>query len=289
LFAADEKLVLPIAFIDCMTPDPPSWNPLLPLRHWLTLVLLIATLGLSGCVRYDVGIHYDGQFHGEIVQQVKVGQSLTNLSDATPRAWLSAIERQTKQLGGRVQRLSDQELRLTIPFNNGKELQTKFNQLYHLSPAQSEPDDDGLDPITDRRPAVPDIQSTLKIKENNWVVLLRTHLSYEVDLRSLGLLSSEGRLLVGPGSLLNLEFRLVTPWGARAVDAADVLNPQVAGRELIWTLQAGAVNQLEAIFWMPSPLGIGAVAIALFVLVGSGLKALLERRRQPQAALSTEP
>jgi Protein of unknown function (DUF3153) len=288
LFAADAKLVLPIAFIDCMTPAPSSRNLFLPLRRWLTLVVLIATLGLSGCVRYDVGIHYDGQFHGEIVQQVRVGQSLANLSDGAPKAWLSAIEQQTKTLGGRVQRLSDQELRLTIPFNNGKELQTKFNQLYQVSPVSSEEEDDGLSTPKRNRPAVPDIHSNLSIHENNLVVLLRSHLSYEVDLRSLGLLSSEGRLLVGPGSLLNLEFRLVTPWGAQAVEAVDVLTPQVAGRELIWTLQAGAVNRLEAIFWMPSPLGIGAVAIALFVLVGIGLKALIERRHQPQTSLSPE-
>lgn len=272
-----------------MTPAPSSWNLFFSRwRNWLTLVVLVMAVSLSGCVRYDVGIHYDGQFHGEIVQQVKVKQSLANLSDAAPKVWLSAIERQTKRLGGRVQRVSDQEVRLTIPFNNGKELQTKFNQLYQLAPEAAETlDDDGY--TTTDRPAIPDIHSNLTIHENNFIVLLRTHLSYDVDLRSLGLLSSEGRLIVGPGSLLNLEFRLVTPWGAKALASMNALTPQTVGQELLWTLQAGTVNHLEAIFWLPSPLGIGAVAIALFTLLGIGLKALINRQRQPQPTLSPEP
>jgi PBP1b-binding outer membrane lipoprotein LpoB len=70
-------------------------------------IILIAALFLSGCVKYDVGIHYDGQNHGEIVQHVRLSDHLTNFSDAA-QDWLHSVEQRTKQLGGRVKRLSNQ-------------------------------------------------------------------------------------------------------------------------------------------------------------------------------------
>jgi hypothetical protein len=39
-----------------------------------------------------------------------------------------------------------------------------------------------------------------------------------------------------------------------------------------WSLVVGTVNQIEADFWVPSPIGIGAVAIALLVLLGYGIR-----------------
>jgi hypothetical protein len=44
------------------------------------------------------------------------------------------------------------------------------------------------------------------------------------------------------------------------------------GNQLTWKLQPGKQNHLEAIFWIPSPIGIGAVAIAILVGIGFWLK-----------------
>lgn len=45
-------------------------------------VLLLASLLLSGCVKYDVGINFQGQHHGAIVQQIKLGEQLTSFSNS---------------------------------------------------------------------------------------------------------------------------------------------------------------------------------------------------------------
>ena len=39
-----------------------------------------------------------------------------------------------------------------------------------------------------------------------------------------------------------------------------------------WALIPGEVNEIAANFWVPSPIGIGAAAIALLVLVGYACK-----------------
>jgi len=229
-------------------------------------IILIAALFLSGCVKYDVGIHYDGQNHGEIVQHVRLSDRLTNFSDAA-QDWLRSVEQRTKQLGGRVKRLSNQELLVRIPFNNGADLEAKFNQFFQ---AETEPSVSDSNPELD----LPKVTSHLAFTESNLLLLERNRLSFDVDLRSLGVLSANGNLLVSPGSLIDLEFSLNTPWGARSVNSSSEALRQ--GSQLTWTLKPGEVNHLEAVFWIPSPLGIGTVAIALFVMGGSFVKSLLE-------------
>ncbi len=105
------------------------------------------------------------------------------------------------------------------------------------------------------------------------MLIERNRLRYDLDLRSLGVLSSDGNVLISPGSLISLEFRLKTPWGARSV-ASDKTIPQLRqeGGELIWQLVPGEVNHLEAVFWLPSPLGIGTLVIVFLVLLGTYLK-----------------
>jgi hypothetical protein len=50
---------------------------------------------------------------------------------------------------------------------------------------------------------------------------------------------------------------------------------QQQGKQLVWKLKSGAENHLEAVFWVPSPLGIGTVAIVLLVIGGIFLRAQL--------------
>ena len=75
---------------------------------------------------------------------------------------------------------------------------------------------------------------------------------------------------------MELDFSLNTPWGARsnetAVAGAIVSKSFQEGKELVWKLKPGEINYLEAVFWIPSPVGIGALIIALFVAAGISLK-----------------
>ena len=64
-----------------------------------------------------------------------------------------------------------------------------------------------------------------------------------------------------------------TPWGARSVEKLEnAIQPEKQGQILVWKLQPGELNHLEAVFWLPSPLGIGTVVIALFVAAGIYLR-----------------
>lgn len=236
-------------------------------RFRVVWMMLLASLLLSGCVQYDVGINFESPNRGEIVQHIKLGDRLTSLSGATAQQWLDTVERRTRRLGGRIQRSSNQEVAVTIPFSSGADLNTKFNEF--LNPSTKKGAAKRAEPV------LPEIKSDFHLSQSNFLLLLRNRLSYTLDLRSLGVTSANGDLLVSPSSLLDLEFRLNTPWGARSVNtAADAISAVRGqqGHQLVWTLQPGQINHLEAVFWLPSPLGIGTVVIVLLVLGGWYLK-----------------
>lgn len=237
-----------------------------PLKRTLVLWAVVLAMGLTGCVQSDIDVHYLDQHHGEIVQHIQLAQ-LNRLNRATTQAWLKQIDQRAKQLGGRTQKPTDEDVVVTIPFSNSKELESKFNQFFRPIAADDTQTDAPLD--------LPDIQSHLSVRESNLILVLRDHLSYDVDLRSLGLLSSEGNLLINPGTLFDLKFSLSTPWGAQSLTNALALAPTLEGDRLVWTLTTGEINHLEATFWIPSPLGIGTLVIVGFVALGMLLKALL--------------
>ncbi len=235
----------------------------------LPLVFCLLTL-VTGCVQYDVGVNFESQTRGEIVQHIKLGERLTSFSSETVAEWLKSVERRVRLLDGKTKRVSDTEVLVTIPFNNGAELQDKFNQFYN--PIAQTAKSRVSSPLeTD----LPKFESHLSVKQNNLLLVLRNRLSLELDLRSLSLLSSNGSLLLSPGGLLELDFSLNTPWGAESIETvAGALVPESyqQGKQLVWKLKPGEVNYLEAIFWIPSPVGIGALIIALFVATGIALK-----------------
>jgi hypothetical protein len=235
----------------------------------LPLVFCLLTL-VTGCVQYDVGVNFESQTRGEIVQHIKLGERLTSFSSDTVAEWLKSVERRVRSLDGKTKRLSQTEVLVRIPFNNGAELQDKFNQFYN--PIAQTAKSRVASPLeTD----LPKFESHLNVKQNNLLLVLRNRLSLELDLRSLSLLSSNGSLLLSPGGLLELDFSLNTPWGAKSIETvAGALVPESyqQGKQLVWKLKPGEINYLEAIFWIPSPVGIGALIIALFVAAGIALK-----------------
>lgn len=240
----------------------------------LTIVFCAIFL-LSGCVRYDVGVDFQDQTHGQIVQKIQLGEQLTNFSHDVIDEWISTLEGRVKQLKGKTQQLSPQEILVTIPFNNGKDLETKFNQFFN--PAEFNPKKSKKKSDLE----LPQFSAHLNLKQNNWFFALRNHLNLELDLRSLSLLSTSENVLMSSGNLLKLEFALTTPWGATVInpisipegsEASPLLNLNSNGKQVIWTLKPGEINQLEAIFWVPSPVGVGTVIIILITALGIYLK-----------------
>lgn len=224
---------------------------------------------LTGCVRYDVGVNFEGQHRGAIIQQIKLGEQLTSFSQSEAEKWLRSIERRARKLQGKTQRVSTQEIVVTIPFSNGEELESKFNQFFNPSPQQASQSAkaDAIDLVQ--------LDSQMRLNQNNFLLVQRNHLRLSLDLRALGVLSTEDNVLVSPGSLLDLKFSLKTPWGARSQKKAEnAITPAISpkGRLLVWQLKPGQVNDIEAVFWLPSPLGIGTIVIALLILGGFYIK-----------------
>jgi len=62
----------------------------------------------------------------KLLQHIKLGERLTSFSGDSAQEWLNSIERRAQQLQGKTKR-SNQEVTVTIPFNNGAELEAKFS------------------------------------------------------------------------------------------------------------------------------------------------------------------
>ncbi len=230
-------------------------------RSRIVWVMLFTSLLLSSCVKYDASVNFNRPSHGEIVQHIKL-ERLASFSGDSVKQWLNSIEQRAKHLQGKVKRLSSEEITVTIPFDNGAELEQKFNQFF--SPVESVA-------ATGELPA---IDSKLNLTQNNLLLLLRNHLSYDVDLRSLSLIANNSNVLISPGSVFDLEFSLNTPWGGRSIEkSANSIHPDFAnGGKMLWKLQPGQLNHIEVVFWMPDFLGIGTVFICLFVALGIFLR-----------------
>ncbi|PHJ64559.1 hypothetical protein VF14_08275 [Nostoc linckia z18] len=243
-------------------------NRVFPIQNPILWLVLLTSLLLSGCVKYDVGLNFNNSNSGELVQHIKLGEQLTSFSGDYVYEWLNSIERRTKKLEGKAQRISPEEIIVTIPFSSGGELQEKFNQFFNSranqasEPVQSQSDSE-----------LPKIESNIILEQNNFLLLVKNRLIYDLDLRSLSLISNKGNVLANAGSILDLEFALKTPWGAKNLTQTETaIEPEKNGNQLLWKLQTGELNHIEAVFWLPSPLGIGALLIILFVWGGFYLR-----------------
>lgn len=243
-------------------------------RFLLPIVLGIATL-LTGCVDYDVGVDFTTPYSGKITQHIKVSDKLSNLAPSETKRWLNSLEKRSRQLKGKVKKLDSQEILLTIPFGNGAELAQKFNQLFqtNIVPNATIPKDQ-VDLIK--------LNSQVSIHQNNLVFVERNSLNMAIDLRALGVLSQQDKIILEPDAIADLEFQLTTPWIVHSISHTDNLQPTSNSlkKGLVWQLHPGQVNHIEVVFWLPSPIGIGAAGIILLMIVGF----LLKYRRFPGLA-----
>lgn len=245
-----------------------KFNRVFPIRYPILWVVLLTSLLLSGCVNYNVGVNFGNANGGEFVQHIKLEEKLTSFSGDSVYEWLNSIERRARKLEGKTRRLSQQEVIVSIPFSSGRELQTKFNEFFHPNGTQtSKPTE------SEHNSELPKIDSNLLVFQNNFLLLVRNQLIYDLDLRSLALISSNGNVLANPGSILDLDFSLNTPWGAQSVENTEsAILPKKNGHQLVWKLKPGELNHIEVVFWLPSPLGIGSLLIILFVWAGFYLR-----------------
>ncbi|MGK7917062.1 MAG: DUF3153 domain-containing protein [Prochloraceae cyanobacterium] len=248
-----------------LKPKPRTEKP-----HFFFLLPFVCSLliFLTGCVNYDVGVNFEGQYRGTIVQRIKLGEQVINLSPSATKEWLASIELRARNLKGKTKIVSPREVLITIPFNNGKDLVAKLNKFFN-------PNDQKVSQLAKvKEPEIGQLYSEISLGQNNLLLLQRDRLSLAVDLRAFNVFSEPNKLAINPSSAIDLEFNLNTPWGAKANLKKNFLTPQVRndGHQLVWRLKPGKINYLEAVFWLPSPLGIGAVIIFLLVLAGFYLK-----------------
>ena len=236
-----------------------------PVAFLLPVILCLVVL-LTGCVRYDVGVNFNTPQSGTIVQHIKIGEQLTSFSPSDAKKWLNSVEERSRKLKGNVKKLNPQEIIVTIPFHNGKELAEKFNQFFHTDlPDVSVIPKGEIDLVK--------LDSRISLQQSNLFFVERNNLDLTIDLRALGVLSNQGKIIVSPDSLIDLEFQLNTPWIARSVSNEENLEPTAnVANGLVWQLQPGQINHIEAVFWLPSPLGMGAAAIILLMVTGFFLK-----------------
>ena len=248
-----------------------TWKSWGPWKSWgkklrlLACILLVAAISY-GCADYEIGVNFRDQNHGTIVQNIHLGERAIAFSSDLVEEWIASVERRARSLGGRAKRPTPTDIEVRIPFANGQELAEKIDRFF-----------DPVERNADADESLPQIAAHMTVTQNNWLLALRTRAVYEVDLRSLAVLSSEGDVLVSPGVLLDLAFRLQAPWGLRSVESGPHAIAPIAAteKELLWKLTPGEIDRIEAVFWVPSPIGIGSLGIALLVAIAIGLKRLI--------------
>lgn len=242
-------------------------------RRWAGLALGVVLL-LTGCVDLDTEVRFGEANHGELVQTLRLDESWQVWGGATAREWRDRWADRARSLGGRVLDQSDRTLTIAIPFHNGRDLQATFQALSHSPSQEPSPDADRADPSLLVDHLV--FPSQFQLHQQNWLVAVRNHLRYEVDLRSLAAPGGNQLALVDADRLLRWRFGLRVPvlgdfgldrWW-RPDPTPDEYRPQRQRGRWVWTLESGQRTVIEAVFWVPSAVGIGAIGIGLFCAIG---------------------
>ena len=230
------------------------------------LLLLSLIICLTGCVSYDVGIKFSQANQGSITQQIKLSEQLSNVSEKEWRAWLKSIEKKASALQGKSKYLSDDEILVTIPFNNGQDLVNKFNQFFLTKEKNANylVNNDNLNLL--------DLSAKLSLNQNNALFIERNNLQLIADLTSLGVTSEAGNIIFSSGDLINLQVKLDFPLGAKIVTNEFAQWEKLDNNQYNVQLQAGQINEIQAIFWLPNYVGLGTLAIILFIIFGFYVK-----------------
>jgi len=221
------------------------------LKKILQLGVLLSLLLLTGCLQYDLDIQFDSQTHGQLVQQLHWRGGTAN---PDLQQWLEVLRDRTQLIGGQTQLLNNDTFQITVPFNNGKELETKFNQFFSPTDAELPLTLPGGDPI----------RAKLSLRQGNWLLAIYNHLTLRLDLTAVPDLTDTGLHLLQGKQLLEGTVTIAAPW---VRSPSHDLTPCQT-----WPLIPGELNTLEADFWVPGPIGIGAAVIGIVVASGYLIK-----------------
>ena len=234
----------------------------------LTIVFCTIAIALSGCIKYDTGVNFSSLNYGEIVEHIQLDEQLNSFSQAAVQSWIASIEARTKQAQGQIERIADREIKVTIPFNNTQELIDKIDRYFN--------------PDSVKIGSASKFNSHMQINQSNFLLAVRNHLIYDIDLRSLSLAklpatssqSTDARVSIAPDNFVDLDFSLQSPWGVKNSDApGSIIGVRTTkDSRMNWQLKSGELNHIDAIFWLPNPLGIGAILIILISIGGYYLK-----------------
>jgi hypothetical protein len=230
------------------------------IHRQLAILFCIIAIGLSGCVKYDTGVTFSSLNYGEIVEHIQLGEQLNSFNQKAVQTWIASIEQRTKQAEGKLERISDRDFKVIIPFNNVQQLVAKIDRYFNPTPVDRE----------DKAK----FNAHMQINQSNFLLAVRNQLIYDIDLRSLSLKSSDSQVAVAAQNFVDLNFRLQSPWGVTSSDAPEnLVGVNVPNQNQVqWQLKPGELNHLDAIFWLPNPLGIGAILIILISGGGYYLK-----------------
>jgi hypothetical protein len=240
---------------------------------------------VSGCADYDLGINFYTETSGEIVQRLRLNDRLSSFTPVIADQWFDQLQDNAKTLQGYGQRLGTNEFEAHIPFSSGSDLTDKFNRLFQGALLTPEGEHRANGPI-------PRIGAEAHLSQLHRGLAVQNHLDLDLDLRTLGVLIAQGESLINSDRLFDLAFDLRTPWLVEAAGyivpvtdpiADPVVDPdnlvplplQQERNQVVWSLKPGEINHLEATFWLPSPVGLGAVLILALVIISSWLRARL--------------
>lgn len=223
-------------------------------RRLLPLLCLLLAIALGGCVQADTTICFQSQTAGELIQHIKLSDRITALNRPVAQQGFQQLTQRAKALGGKVRR-DRNEWWLTLPFDNGRDLETKFAQLY--AP---------LEESTKTPLLLP--EPSLKVRQRNALLAIGTDLDLELDLSDFAIASANQQFFFDPGALLDLEVCLETPWGSRSALEPSQTEAKSSLQRQCWQLRSGQENQLQLAFWLPSWIGIGSLIMATFVAIG---------------------
>ncbi|NET72258.1 MAG: DUF3153 domain-containing protein [Sphaerospermopsis sp. SIO1G2] len=233
------------------------------LKQPIILLLLITASTLSGCVEYDLGINFHHTNNGELVQHIQFSENLNSFSGNYVDEWLKNLERRAKKLQGSTERISATDIIVKIPFTNSRELQAKFNSFFNNYSQNKQ-----IDKLENNQ-ELKQVSANLIAEDNNFLLLSRHYLNYDMDLRSFAALTRPESNLGSDESIINIDFSLQTPWGFKNIQKTEKsITPEKHGKQWIWKLKPGQINHIEVVFWLPNILGISTLIIILFVSVG---------------------
>jgi hypothetical protein len=239
-------------------------------------LLLSWLLLLSSCVQYDLTLKFDHQLHGQIVQVITLNDRAAAVANGTLAPWVSSLEARTRQLGGTVTETGYHQRSLAVPFTTGEELVKRFNRLFaDALPVDGVPNGAPVSAATAQILTVPGLGPILfhlTVEQANWVLASRTHLTYDLDLQQLPSVGAADRALDEDRRWSTLGFRLQTPWGLGRVLPTSATPDLILPNGARWQLQPGQAYHIEVQFWLPSLVSLGAVGIAIFVVLGYFLR-----------------